>query len=60
MLTFVLYCSSTHKENGAGGPLSGAGEDSGQGAGGLEAQTQSEGAGAAEHEKPDVRPAGRL
>lgn len=47
-------------ENGTGESHSGAGEDSGQGAGGLAAETGSEGAGAVKHEKPDVQPAGRL
>lgn len=47
-------------ENGAGKPLSRVGEDSWQGAGGLSTEIGSEGAGAAEHEKPDVQPAGRL
>ncbi len=57
MFTVSLSVST---ENVDGGPLSGAGEDSRQGAGGLAAETRSEGTGAAEHEKPDVQPAGGL
>lgn len=58
--SFLIFFHLPLSENGAGGPLSGAGEDSGQGAGGLAAEALSEGTGVAEHEKPDVQPAGGL